>query len=43
MRSHASKCSHVIEKLTLASQAGKGKTGEVKYSDNIDSVFLQKK
>lgn len=37
-------CSRFIEKVSLmASQEGKGKTGEVKHSGNINSVFLQRK
>ena len=41
---HVSECSHITEKLTfMASQEGKGKTGEVKHGGNIDSVFLQSK
>lgn len=37
-----SECSHVIEKFTLVSQAGKGQTGEVEHSDNIDCLSVEK-
>lgn len=31
---HPFECNHIIEKFTLASQEGKGKTGEVKHGGN---------
>lgn len=37
-----SECSHMIEKFTLVLQAGKGKTGEVDRSDNIDCLSAEK-
>lgn len=42
-RDHACQCNRIIEKFTLASQAGKGKTGEVKQSGNTNSAFFLEK
>lgn len=39
---HTFGCNHLIEKFTLTSQEGKGKTGEVKHSGDKLSFFREK-